>query len=254
MPVTAFQDRQIVVTGAAGGIGSLVSAHLAAAGATVIGVDRADCPACNETLLADLSTEATLAELCTDLARRRVDILVNLAGIQNFGPLVEQRPADIRLGFAVNLIAPVTLARAVLPQMLDRGTGHIVNIGSVMGSIAYPHFAAYSSSKAGLRGFSEALRRELHGLGIAITHIAPRAARTGFNDSRVSRFLAMTKMKVDEPDTVARAIIAAIAGRKKDVVIGAAESFLIAANALAPRLIDAGLARQTTGARTLFTS
>lgn len=252
--MTAFRDRQIVVTGAAGGIGSLVAAQLAAAGANVIGVDRADCPNCAETLRTDLSTEAGLADLSADLAGRRVDILVNLAGIQNFGPLAAQSPAGIRLGFAVNLIAPVTLARAVLPQMLERGAGHIVNIGSVMGSIAYPHFAAYSSSKAGLRGFSEALRRELHGLGIAVTHIAPRAARTGFNDSRVARFLAMTKMKVDEPDSVASAIVSAIAGRRKDVVIGAAERFLIAANGLTPRLIDAGLARQTAAARALFTS
>ena len=247
-----LDGQQVVLTGAAGGIGSLVAARLRDCGAWVVGVDRVACTTCDESIIADLSSESGLADLSLDLAARRVDILVNIAGVQYFGPMERQAPASIWLGYVVNLIAPATLIRAILPQMQARKTGQIVNIGSVMGAINYPFFAAYSSSKAGLQGLSEGLRRELHGLGIAITHIAPRAVRTAFNNSDVNRFMDLTGMAADDPAVVADRIVAAIVGRERDVVIGFRERLFMAINALLPRAIDAGLSAQTIKARSLF--
>jgi short-subunit dehydrogenase len=154
----------------------------------------------------------------------------------------------------VNLIAPVALAAAVLPQMKARGSGQIVNIGSVLGSINYPYFAAYSSSKAGLEGYSEGLRRELHGLGIAVTHFCPRAVNTAFNNDAVNRFLALAGMTSDDPALVADRIVAAIVARKAFASIGVKERIFAAINALLPGVIDAGLAGQTVKARQLFPS
>ncbi len=248
-----LEGKQVILTGAAGGIGSLVATKLRSAGAIVTGVDRIDCPACDETIIADLATQDGLAALSAKIAARPVDILVNIAGLQYFGPF-EQQPADnIWLGFAVNLIAPATLSRAVLPRMLARGRGQIVNIGSMLGAIKYPFFASYSSSKAGLQGLSEGLRRELHGSGVAVTYIAPRAARTAFNSPAVMRFMELTKMQTDEPEFVADRIVAAIIARKAETFIGFQERIFMRLNAIFPGLIDAGLAKQTAKARALFT-
>nr|WP_294850550.1 SDR family NAD(P)-dependent oxidoreductase [uncultured Sphingomonas sp.] len=242
----------VAMTGAAGGIGSLLCRELKASGAMLIGIDRVDCPDCDDTILADLSTHEGLVSLTAKLARRKIDILINLAGMQYFGPFEAQDPGSIWTGYVVNLIAPAMLARAVLPGMQTRRAGQIVNIGSVMGAVNYPHFATYSSSKCGLRGFSEALRRELANSPIAITHIAPRAVRTGFNDAKVNRFLEVAKMQADEPVIVARRIAAAITARRKDVTIGVAEQFYTKLNGAFPRLVDVGLAATTAKARTLF--
>lgn len=250
--MSQLEGRTIVLTGAAGGIGTLLVRRLRHDGGWVIGVDRVHCPDCDETLIADLADPASLNSLCQVLARREVDILINVAGAQYFGEADRQPLDSIRLCYAVNLIAPAALIRAALPSMIGRGAGQIVNIGSVMGAIAYPYFATYSSSKAGLKGLSEALRREVGNRGIDVTHIAPRAVATAFNSSSVNRFLELVKMRADDPSDVAEVIFQAIIRRRKDVSIGAAERFYARLNALAPRLIDRGLAGQAAKARALF--
>jgi len=247
-----LDGQSVYLTGAAGGIGSLLARKLRAYGAHLTGIDRVDCGECDESIVANLGSEQSLGALSQILADRRVDILCNLAGMQYFGPLDRQDPANIWLGYVVNLVAPAMLIRSVLPQMRARGSGQIVNIGSVMGAVNYPHFATYSSAKAGLRGLSEGLRRELGNNGIAVTYIAPRAVRTGFNDEAVSRFLKMAKMQADDPDVVAGRIAKAIVERRKEVTIGTAERVYTRLNGLFPRLVDTGLAGVTAKARGLF--
>jgi len=247
-----LEGKAIVLTGAAGGIGSLLARELSGAGATVTGVDRIECPDCAESLIADLGSSDGLAALTTELATRHVDILINLAGIQYFGPFERQDPAAIWTGYIVNLVAPAMLMRAVVPQMLARGDGQLAAIGSVMGAVNYPHFAVYSSSKCGLRGLCEGLRREVAHSGVAVTYIAPRAVRTGFNDATVNRFLDVAKMRADDPAVVAQRIARAIGERRKDVTIGGAERFFTRLNGAFPRLVDAGLAGTTAKARRLF--
>ncbi len=247
-----LEGATIVVTGAAGALGSRLARGLRAARSTVIGIDRNECGACDRTIVTDLSDAASLAATAQTLSAEPVDLLVNVAGAQYFGPAEQQDPASIALTYTVNLVAPATLARAVLPGMLARGEGQVVNIGSVMGIIAYPYFATYSSSKAGLRGLSDALRREVAGRGVAVTHISPRTIATGFNSAAVNRFLELVGMRADDPDAVAQRIVRAILARRRDVSIGAAERFYARINAIAPGVIDRGLAGQAAKARTLF--
>ena len=248
----SLERQRVAVTGAAGGIGSLVAAKLRLAGAIVTGVDRVDCPGCHATIKADLGTENGLSALAAMLALAECDILVNLAGVQYFGPLAEQTPAALWSGYVVNLIAPAMLVRAVLPGMLERGEGRIVNIGSVFGAIPFAHFASYSSAKAGLKGLSDALRREVAGTGVEVTHIAPRAVRTALASAKVMEFAAATGMHMDAPEAVATRIVAAISSGSPNVVIGFPERLFVHINALAPRLVDRALAGNDRKAAALF--
>ena len=161
-----------------------------------------------------------------------------------FGLHETQPLPALALCYRVNLLAPAVLSRAVAGPMRARGSGQIVHVGSMLGAIPYPWFAAYSSSKAGLAALSQGLRRELAGSGVTVTHISPRATRTSFNAGAVERFLELAGMKADAPDRVAQRIVAAIARRRETVSIGAMERLYAVINAVAPRLIDRGLAGQ----------
>lgn len=247
-----LEDKTVAITGAAGGLGAPVAKRLRAAGAQVIGIDRVECPACDASIVTDLSDDAALGQLAERLSSNAPDILVNIAGVMRFG-LHEEQPLDaLALCYRVNLLVPAVLARAVAAPMRGRGSGQIVNIGSVLGSIPYPWFAAYSSSKAGLAALSQGLRRELAGSGVAVTHINPRAAKTGFNSAQVNRFLEITGMKADEPEWVADRIASAILSRRETLSIGWMERLYAVLNTISPRLIDHGIAPQIKRARAEF--
>jgi short-subunit dehydrogenase len=246
-------DRQrVVLTGSAGGLGLPLARLLREAGAIVTGIDRVSSPSCDTSLAIDLADDSQLHELAETLGRNPPDILVNVAGVMRFG-LHEAQPVDaLALCYRVNLIVPATLVGAVAGPMRARGSGQIVNVGSVLGAIPYPWFAAYSSSKAGLAALSQALRRELAGSGVTVTHVNPRAARTAFNTAEVNRFLAATGMKADDPEFVAARIFEAVMKRRPTATIGAMERVYGALNAIAPALIDRGLKGQVRRARASF--
>lgn len=238
-----FEAKEVVITGGAGELGSRIALLLDSEGAKVTVMDRQaprNLPA--EFLRCDLASAEGLEEAALQLQDQPVDILINLAGVQHFGPVESQTPAHLQTTYMVNLVAPVRLAQAVLPGMRARRSGQIVNVGSIFGSINYAHFATYSSSKAGLRGFSQALRRELAGSGVEVTYIAPRAVKTAFNSPKVLEFAARTKMAMDDPDKIAGRIVDAVADRRRDVYLGFPEAFFVRLNALAPGLVDRALA------------
>lgn len=248
-----LKDRHVVVTGGAGGIGSQLCAALQAEGAILTVIDRVETlPFAADYIRGDLSTLEGIAAIAEALRTRKVDILVNLAGIQYFGMVETQSPAQTHLSYQVNLLAPVMLTQAVLPGMKQRKSGQIVQIGSIFGSIAFAHFATYSSSKAGLKAFSEALRREVRTDGITVTYIAPRAVRTPLNGGKVMELAARTKMHMDEPAWVVAQIMQAITRRANDVYLGFPESLFVRLNALLPRLIDKALAKNDAIARQLL--
>ncbi len=249
----ALSDRKIVMSGASGGIGRHLVALLTHQGATVATISRAEEKGARH-LQADLARESGIALAAEFVAHEKPDILINLAGVQYFGPLEAQPQRDIRESYNVNLIAPVTLCRAALPVMRDRGAGQIVNIGSIFGSISFAHFVSYSSAKAGLRSFSEALRRELVDSGIDVTYIAPRAVRTAAITPIIDRYAALTGMAIDQPAPIAARIARAIVRRRKDVYFGFPESAFARVNAVFPRVVDRALAGKDRKARRLFAS
>ncbi|MBI1330207.1 MAG: SDR family NAD(P)-dependent oxidoreductase [Alphaproteobacteria bacterium] len=250
-----LEGRKVVLTGGGGGLGQLVAQGLQDIGADLHVVDRVDAlPFDAKFLKADLGDERGIADASAAVVALKPDVLINLAGVQYFGPFERQAAAQIASGYMVNLIAPVLLSRAVIPGMRERGHGQIVNIGSVFGSIGFAHFVTYSSAKSGLRTFSEALRRELNGTDIAVTYIAPRAVRAGLSTPEIMRYAAVTKMNMDPPQATAARIVQAIAKRRKDVFIGFPESFFVRVNGVLPRLVDTALAPNDRKAATLFES
>jgi len=253
-----IKDAKIILTGAAGGIGSAIATALAIAGSRLLLVDRnqqalsAQAEALSrhgvaaQTLAVDLTQAEDRAKVVQQAQARLggVDILINNAGLLDFTPFESEDPQVIDRLIQVNVTAPLLLTRAVLPLMLARRQGRIVNMGSTFGSIGFPYFAAYSASKFALRGFSEALRRELDDTGVGVTFIAPRATRTALNSSAVNRMNEALKVAMDPPTHVAAAVVKAIQADRKDVYVGFPESFFARLNAVLPRVVDGALRKQ----------
>tara|TARA_R110002167_G_scaffold62754_6_gene177149 strand:- start:163 stop:870 length:708 start_codon:yes stop_codon:yes gene_type:complete len=234
-------------------MGRLIAADIRSQGGQVTIIDRVAPEDNGRFIQGDLSTSEGLEALIARVTAEPWDILINLAGIQHFGPLEAQHPDHLQATYMVNLVAPTRLIHAVLPGMKARSIGQIANVGSVFGSINFAHFATYSSSKAGLRGLSQALRRELIGTGVGVTYVAPRAVRTPLNSATVNAWAALTGMQMDEPVVIARRIVQAIRTDRKDVFLGFPESLFVRLNGLAPGLIDGALRANDLKARALFT-
>jgi short-subunit dehydrogenase len=247
--------ERIALTGGSGGIGQFVAAALLREGADLTVMSRSSAGRQINRLkhvVVDLSTAAGIARASAAVADEQPDILINMAGVQYFGPAEKQPLDDMKAGYMVNLVAPAALCSACLPAMKRRNSGQIVNIGSIFGSIPLANFAAYSSAKSGIRAFSEALRRELADTKIAVTYIAPRAVRTGMLTSQIKRYAELTGMRIDFPEIISNKIVTAVKQRKKDVYIGFPEHIFARLNAVFPRLVDAAVASADRKASTLF--
>lgn len=156
-------DRTAIVTGGAGGIGAAIVEHLRAAGATVhvwdlaTGVDITD----------RSSVEAAAA------SAGAVDVLVNGAGIDVIGPFLESDEDDWERIVAVNLLGTIRCCHVVVPQMVERGRGAVVNIASDAGRVGSSGEAVYAGSKGGVIAFSKALAREVAASGVRVNCVCP---------------------------------------------------------------------------------
>lgn len=252
-----------LLTGAGSGIGRSLAGKLAERGARLVLLGR-DRERLEETVRDIAQRGGSATSIVFDLAAAEghervisetvsllggLDLLINNAGVSSFREFSAETPDGIRRLIETNLTAPLLLTRAALPAMLDCGSGRIVNIGSILGSIGLSHFVAYSASKFGLRGFSQALSRELADTGIQVTYVAPRTTRTALNPDALYRMSEATGTATDSPDAVADAIVAAIEGDRDEVYLGWPEKLFVRINALLPRLVDGALRKQTRIAR-----
>jgi NAD(P)-dependent dehydrogenase (short-subunit alcohol dehydrogenase family) len=182
----ALDGRRGVVTGAAQGIGLAIAESLAGAGAAVVLLDRD--PAVEATAgrigavgagTIDVADEGSVRAAFADvLAGGPVDFLVNNAGVRTIAPLLEVTLEDWRRTLAVNLDGTFLCTQAVLPGMLERGGGAIVNIASVAGILAFKNRPAYNASKAGVIAFTKSVALELGARGIRCNAIAPGVVET----------------------------------------------------------------------------
>lgn len=254
---------RILITGAGGGIGQQLALALAKKGGVLLLADRQlDLleKLCGEIVASGGKASVVAADLLqedapdqlADAAMRElgeVDVLINLAGIMSFNLFQNETTQSIERLWRVNVIAPMQLTRALLPHMLARGNGRIVNIGSVFGSIGFPFFANYSANKFAVRGFSQALRRELESSGVGVTYVAPRYTRTPINAGPVSRMSEALKMNMDDPDVVAANIVRAIEKDAKEYYIGLPECLFVRINGILPGLVDGSLRKQAAQMR-----
>lgn len=249
------QELSVVLTGASGGIGSALAVALADAGARVLLVGRRGAPlaaladslggARNErvaALAADVTTAAGRATIRDTAAARRCNALINNAALPCFGAFADADPAQVDEVLQTNLVAPIQLTLALLPQLLAQPCSRVLNIGSATGRLGVPGFAVYGAGKFGLRGFSETLRRELADTSVRLQYLGPRATRTGFNNARADDFNRRTRTAVDTPEAVAAAALKLLLSGGAERFLGFPEAIAVRVNSLAPRLLDRAFA------------
>ncbi len=182
--------RIVLITGASSGIGRETALRFARGGDTVVAVARQE-PALRalaaeqpgiEIETCELDDAAARADLVARVLDRhpRVDVLVNNAGVVAVGLLQDLTGADVERVYSTNVIAYADLARLLLPQMLERGSGAIVNLSSAAAWVSAPPSTIYSSSKFAVDGLIEGLRRETRGTGVLVHSINPGPIATNF--------------------------------------------------------------------------
>lgn len=255
-----LSGRKVLITGGSGGIGSELARALLMKGASVLltgrsqtALDRAQALLTQgrateavAVFRADLAVATDLEQLAA-FARQwqgGIDMLVNNAGASEFGMLEDQSAAAIEQTVATNLVAPMLLCRSLLPHLQSRSAADIVNVGSVFGAIGYPGFAVYSATKFALRGFSEALRRELAATRVQVHYFAPRATRTAFNAGAVDAMNEELGVTTDTPRGVATEICALLESGRLEATLGWPEKLFVKINALLPGVVDGSIAKQ----------
>jgi short-subunit dehydrogenase len=242
-----LSGKAVVLTGASQGLGAVMARALAEAGAELLLAAR------SEDKLAEvargLDAGARVVTVRCDVTRAgdrealvhhalkafgRVDVLVNNAGIEELCFFAEQDPAVIPRIVETNLVAPMLLTRAVLPAMLARGSGHVVNIASLAGRTGMPFGSAYSGSKGGLAEWSLSLATELEGTGVHVSVICPGfVGGTGMFSRKHAD--PPGSLGVSEPEDVARAVLAVLRKPRVEVVVNPKPvRLLMALRALSP--------------------
>ena len=253
----SIQGKTALVTGAAGGIGRAISQHLAAAGAHLQLWD-CDAAAVEETARAlraaghvaratkcDLSDPQQIDDRLQELLARDggVDILVNNAGVTYYGKTHVMTDADWERVMQVNIHAPTRLTRRLMPQMLRRTEGHVVNVCSLFGTIPYPRLTAYTTSKFALVGFTEAIRAEYGRVGIGATAICPGFVKTAlFANAAVGRDRDENRVPPDwictTADRVAARTLRAVYRNERLVIVQPLAHLVFNERRLFPGIVD----------------
>jgi uncharacterized protein len=190
-------QRWAVITGASSGLGAIFAEQLAIRGLSLVltGRDRPRLTAVQERVcriapdvgielvVCDLGTGSGVDDLLAHVGGREIDVLINNAGFGTYGPLSEADAGREHDLVAVNVDALVRLTRAVLPAMVSRGTGGILNVASTIAFQPAPYQASYGASKAFVLSFSQALWAETRGSGVTVTALCPGPTATGFVDA-----------------------------------------------------------------------
>lgn len=228
-------DRVVFITGASGGIGRACAVEYHRAGARVVAVARSKDKL--QTLANAAGDDRILpvpADI-TDPAQRAaalsaaedcfgtIDVLVNNAGWASFTSVLRLPQDHLERMLSLNFSSPIALIQAVLPGMLDQGSGQIVNIASVVGYQTIPRMTVYSATKAALISLSTGLRMELRGTGVDVLMVAPGSTRTDFFDSAAKIDANATRFAKSQysPERVARAVVRSSRRRRKEVLLGA---------------------------------
>jgi uncharacterized protein len=218
-----LQGARVLITGASGGLGGAIARALQARGARLLVSARRE-DALRE-LARELGGEAEVigADLASagdvDLLAERaagVDVLVASAGLPASGRLETFTTDEIDRALAVNLRAPIQLARALVPAMVERGSGHVVLVSSLAGKVATPGIPIYAATKFGLRGFALGLRQDLHATGVGVSAVFPGFVSGGGmfpeTEARLPR-----GMGTSTPQQVARAVVRGIERDRAEV-------------------------------------
>lgn len=220
--VGELAGRRALVTGATRGIGLAIARRLARSGVRLALVARGEAEL--RGVATELGAEAVRGDVASPEGAAEAvaaaeaalggapEILVNAAGSFLLAPIAETSPEDFRHQLDVNLAAPFYVIRALLPAMLARRVGHVVNVGSVAGRVSMAGNGAYSAAKFGLRGLHQVLAEEIRGTGVRATLVEPAATNTSLWDALDpdSRADLPSRSMMLTADDVARAVVFAL--------------------------------------------
>jgi len=172
----------------------------------------------------------------------QIDVLLNNAGFGRIKWLEDLDPMeDIQAQLQINLISTILVAREVLPHMIQRRSGHIINMGSMGGLVASPTYTVYSASKFGVRGFTEALRREVGVYDVHVSGIYPGAVNTEFKQhAGIDRKTGRTtpgSFRL-EPEEVARGVLSVVRRPRRELIIPWQMRLTVWMNILFPGIVD----------------
>ena len=214
------------MTGATGGLGRAIATALAGRGAKLTLSGRkpealdalaAELPGeGHTTIVADLAEPGAAEKLAAEAGA--VDVLIANAGLPGTGRLPDYSPEQLTGTLRVNLEAPILLARALEPSMLERSSGHMVFISSLSGKSATPLSSIYNATKFGLRGFALGLRADLDPLGIGVSIVSPGTIREAgmYSDSGAP---PIPGLGTGTPEQVAAAVVKAIEKNKVEITV-----------------------------------
>lgn len=250
--MSTINGKYILLTGGSRGIGPVIAEALAARGAHLALAARSEEGLAKvaislrkyevDTMIVpvDLSKTTQQQALVETVMNKfgRIDILINNAGLETEGAYLDLAWDEIQNTVEVNLLAPMALTYHVLPHMLERKEGHIVNIASVAAKIGAPYAATYSGTKAGLAEWTRGLRLELEGSGVHFSTILP-----GYiNDvGMFARFnlKSPSLLGSTSPDKVARAVVKAIEKEKLEIFVNSSPARLLSVGCeISPALGD----------------
>lgn len=255
-----LHDARVVLTGASGGIGQAMAAALVQAGASVMLVGRSPGRLAAQARelgrdgasqdarrigwhAADLARMSSIGSTADVAAGWGCNALVHNAGLPGFGRIEALDATEMAQVLHLNLFVPMLLTQALTPHLRTLAQARIVFVGSVLGRMGLPGYSVYSASKFGLRGFAEALRRELGDSAIGVQYLGPRSTRTRFNSDAVDAYNQATGTTVDSPDVAAQALLKLLESGAAERFLGFPESIAARINGLAPALLDGAFAK-----------
>jgi NADP-dependent 3-hydroxy acid dehydrogenase YdfG len=241
-PAIELDDAVVLVTGGGRGIGRATGEAFAARGATVCLADL-DLPVAQEAadeldasaFGVDVTSRASFANCVAEVIARyeRIDVLVNNAGVMPLGGFLDEPDSLSATTLDVNVWGVIHGMRLVLPSMVARGSGHIVNVASMAGKMAVPGMAVYNASKFAALGLSKAVREEFAATGVSVSAVLPSAVRT----SLASGVPLGHGMPTVDPEDVARAIVSSVRTRRAEIPVPGYLRLFDVVDALVPEAV-----------------
>ncbi len=250
-----LQGKTVLITGASAGIGAACAAAFRGRGANISVVARSrdkleQVAGGGAVVTAGDLTDPAVRERCVQNTLDRfgaIDVLVNNAGIGLYVPSWRADEAETRAVIELNLMTPLAMIRLVAPHMVQRGSGMIVNVGSIAGKVTLPWMTIYSASKYALASLSDGLRLELKHAGVKTMTVCPGYVKTGFHShtlgGEVPPSIQRSKKFAITPEHCAERIVAGVEKEKRTVMTPRAGWLLVAVARILPGLVDAQLHR-----------
>ncbi|MEK8127767.1 SDR family oxidoreductase [Paenibacillus filicis] len=253
-----FRDKVVVITGASSGIGALMAQMLAEQGAVPVLAARSEARLAevagriqrpHGTFVLDVTSSDQVESVTSQILQQygRIDVLINNAGYGVFDKLTDAPLSEFEDMMNVNYLGTVRCIKAVLPHMLERRSGHIVNIASMAGKVGSAKSTGYSATKHAVLGLTNSLRQELIGTGVAVTAVNPGPIDTPFFDRAdpTGNYVNNVRWFMLKPEEVAAKVLRAIERRTPEVNLPFTAAAGVKLFQLFPRLFD------TVGSRIL---